>query len=63
MKKFIVSVYYSYRAQVVVEAEDANQALTIGYDKAIDVPTEDLTYIETIGADVLDENRNIIIED
>lgn len=66
MKKYVVSVYYEYRARVIVEAEDENidEILSKAYKKAEDVPTECLDYIETRGAEIYDEKcENILYED
>lgn len=58
MAKYFVNVYYEFKARVLVEAEDVNEAERIGLEKANNVPNESLEFIDTTDIEVLDMNYN-----
>ena len=59
MKKFTVRCYYTYCAEVEVEANSIEEAKEIGYDICSEKTTDELNYVGYTDTEVQDETGEI----
>jgi len=60
-KKYLVNVYYTYSASVEVDADNAEDAVSIAKEQASKTPLNEMEYCDVNGSNVIpfDENGNL----
>lgn len=61
MKKYLVKTYHEYVATTIVYADSPQEALEKGLKVNINMPKENLDFIDITDTEVIDENFEVVL--